>query len=301
MDLRSLITLPLEILFLITNLLAAKDLLNLIKCSRDSKEAFLQHLWKNHYLQAFIWAEKNRHDDIAERAMKFRPLNIDAYRSISENLWVVRRPFLSQAARYGLPKTISLLLEQGVDINKVPHYPVHTALLEALRPVTICDSERPLKTRTIPKPAGYFQVVEILLEKGANLEDKDSNEDTALGLAVQMEEPWVELLLRYNPDLNSRNRCGETPLSVALANDNHPVIKLLLGHGADATALIPCGGSYRSLLAIGSISAKTKKLLISHGASPHRGSLDYLSLSGNAPRASDIYTFSLRRSVGERD
>ncbi|KAJ5737358.1 uncharacterized protein N7483_002483 [Penicillium malachiteum] len=263
----NLLSLPLEILSMITNLLAAPDLLNLITCSRSSKAIFMGHLWKNHFHLAFIWAAKNEYDDTAAYAMKFRPPNLHAYTEHYagyEGL-IFERPFLSEAAAYGLPKTTSLLLDQGLDVNYIQPKLKQTALLNSLR----LDRH---KYRIEPKGAKYFEVTKLLLEKGANPELRDEKGNTALALAVKMDsEPWVKLLLKYNADVNSRNDSDETPLALALQFNNYSVIELLISQGADVTAQISFYNSKLPMIAIGKLSARTTSLLIEHGASPYGG------------------------------
>jgi ankyrin repeat protein len=73
-------------------------------------------------------------------------------------------------------------------------------------------------------------VVELLLEKGAELESKDNLERTALTwAAVGGEKDVVKLLLaKNNIDPNQRDKFRLTPLLFAVKNGYLDVVKLLL-------------------------------------------------------------------------
>jgi len=78
------------------------------------------------------------------------------------------------------------------------------------------------------------RLLQLLLERGATVEVKTGDGLTALMYAVQYSsDKGVELLLHYGADLHTRNDAGETPLSMAERNSNAPLMKRLLGAGAN--------------------------------------------------------------------
>lgn len=84
---------------------------------------------------------------------------------------------------------------------------------------------------------GYTNAVEILLEKGFDVNEKNENGDSALLIAVlNNNRDVLELLLEYGADINNKNNAGETPLIKAADAGNIPILKKLLQKGADVNA-----------------------------------------------------------------
>ncbi|RMJ16690.1 hypothetical protein CDV36_003647 [Fusarium kuroshium] len=79
-------------------------------------------------------------------------------------------------------------------------------------------------------------MIELLLDEGADVEEKDKEGNTPL-----MHGAWLldtaEPLLARGADVNARNKHGVTPLMKAvLYKDNTDVVRLFLEHGADPMA-----------------------------------------------------------------
>jgi ankyrin repeat protein len=77
---------------------------------------------------------------------------------------------------------------------------------------------------------GHEAVVELLLEKGADMESRDMNYgQTPLWCAAKEgHEAVVKLLLEKGADVESKDRVGRTPLSGAARGGHKAVVKLLL-------------------------------------------------------------------------
>lgn len=75
---------------------------------------------------------------------------------------------------------------------------------------------------------GHVKIVELLLKAGADPRLPNKDDLTALDVAILMgNSDVVKLLLQYvNP--NFRNCNGETPLHLAVANDDKDIVKMLL-------------------------------------------------------------------------
>ena len=81
---------------------------------------------------------------------------------------------------------------------------------------------------------GHEAVVELLLEKGADVDSKDDTGRTPLSWAAENgHEAVVKLLLEKGADVSSKDKYGQTPLSWAAENGLEMVMKLLLEKGAD--------------------------------------------------------------------
>ena len=74
----------------------------------------------------------------------------------------------------------------------------------------------------------------FLINKGAdpNLAGKDGDTPLIVASRVGFEQA-VEWLIRAAPRLTATNRMGETPLIVAVQQHQIPVVRVLLGQGAD--------------------------------------------------------------------
>lgn len=123
------------------------------------------------------------------------------------------------------PQLIRLLLAAGAQVNASTDSPafVNTPLhLHARRGKTAC--------------------VQVLLEVGADTEQRNIHGMTALHLAVargNME--CVRALLAAGADINAPDRHGNTPLMTAFSHRRLPIFRELLQAGAD-TSIQDCGG-----------------------------------------------------------
>jgi ankyrin repeat domain-containing protein 50 len=81
---------------------------------------------------------------------------------------------------------------------------------------------------------GHAAAVELLLQKGAELESQDKNGRTPLSWAAEKgHTEVVELLLQKGAELESEGDDGGTPLSWAAVNGHTEVVELLLQKGAE--------------------------------------------------------------------
>ena len=89
----------------------------------------------------------------------------------------------------------------------------------------------------IAAEGGYESVVRLLLEKGANIEAKDGLQQTALSTAAYFgHEAVVRLLLEKGANTEAKDQSGTTALLVAADRGYEAVVRLLLGKGADINA-----------------------------------------------------------------
>jgi ankyrin repeat protein len=179
-------------------------------------------------------------------------------------------PALHAAARQRDSETIEFLVAKGADVNArdsdgwTPvmhaafrnHAPSIAALAKAGANLeeTAPGGFTPL---SIALEEGKFIAVKALLDAGANVNTPAGNEKlTPLMLAAS--QPLVErrssslnqgmssvdigrLLIAGGADVNAKSAKGVTPLMVAAAHDNPPLIGLLIQAGADRDAKTPDG------------------------------------------------------------
>jgi hypothetical protein len=88
---------------------------------------------------------------------------------------------------------------------------------------------------------GRYEVVEILLSRGANKEHRNVSDYTPLSLAASGGYTnIIKLLLAHGAEINSRtgSKLGISPLMLAAMNGHTAAVKLLLDMGSDINAQI---------------------------------------------------------------
>jgi len=124
------------------------------------------------------------------------------------------------AAQEGDVEKVSQLLEKGADVN----YKDKTVF-----------GHTPM---TIAAAWGYTNVVRLLLDHGASVDQQDDGGSTALHRAASTaRSEMVKLLLDRGADVNRRDKIGRTPLFFATFRKSPPEnARLLLTKGADVNA-----------------------------------------------------------------
>lgn len=117
-----------------------------------------------------------------------------------------------------LPEAVKLLLDSGADANfKSDNY---TPLMLAAGNIHRDNDD----------------IVEMLLEKGARIDEKNWEGWTALMLAVRNgNKNCVKILLDNRASIDLQKKDGYTALMVAIVNKNYYLIKLLLDSNADTS------------------------------------------------------------------
>jgi ankyrin repeat protein len=81
---------------------------------------------------------------------------------------------------------------------------------------------------------GNVEVVQSLLDEGANVNERNARHETALDVAsTEGKLEVAKLLIKYGADVNCRDKQGWTPLLVASQYGHRDIVELLLNHGAD--------------------------------------------------------------------
>lgn len=122
------------------------------------------------------------------------PLTLEVYKLIKAK---GLNSALLEVVNQGKSKLIPILLKIGADINAKSKIRGETPLIVAVK------TNRP-------------KVVSILLNRGANVDDRNDNGNTALLYAVQNGyDSIVKILLKHGADVNVVNNNGDTPRGVA--------------------------------------------------------------------------------------
>ena len=149
-----------------------------------------------------------------------------------------------------------LLLDNGVDIESRDGDGC-TALILA----TIADSTTPSMRGTSPSP---FEMVEMLLQYGANCEAVDKDNATALIHAARFASPETgKLLLANGANIEAINNQQQTPLLAAAFHGNTNMARVLVEKGANVEAV---DRNNRTALLLAARNLDLVSLLIAHGA-----------------------------------
>jgi ankyrin repeat protein len=148
------------------------------------------------------------------------------------------------------------LLDGGADVNDM-------ACSKNSRPTT-CGTLLQIATMN-----GDTQVVERLLEKGAEEVEKANGEE-ALFAAARLKNPRIaKLLLDHGADVNAKQGlCKMTALRIAAAHGNTKVAQLLLERGAETNTL-DCTYTTALQMAVYGENQELVQLLLEKGADPN--------------------------------
>jgi ankyrin repeat protein len=113
---------------------------------------------------------------------------------------------------------------------------------------------------------GSAGLVQKLLDRGADVNERDERLDSPLGTASKKGKLEIaRTLIKYGGDLNSRDAIGWTPLHEAARSGYVDVVRLLLDNGADIDAV---QRDYQTSLHLASLNGylRVVQLLLSRGA-----------------------------------
>jgi uncharacterized protein len=155
----------------------------------------------------------------------------------------IRRPWRRAAPR-AAAAFLALVLASCQSATS-DHHPefidaVKAGQLEAAR--TMLDRGTPVATRDKKHAAtalmwaaheGHVELVQLLLDRGARIDERKHSGETALWFAAQQGHAGAaELLLQRGADPNAQDGEGVTPLMVARTNGHEAVADLLRRAGA---------------------------------------------------------------------
>ncbi|CAH8634846.1 unnamed protein product [Schistosoma intercalatum] len=183
------------------------------------------------------------------------PLNVPSLIDVNACIESSMETALTLACSGGFVDLVRLLLERGADKehrDKKSHTPLHTAVCANQRSVVslLLDYGADIEAQvdrtkdtalSIACSHGKLEIVEELLNRGANKEHRNISDYTPLSLAASGGYVEViQLLLRHGAEINSRtgSKLGISPLMLASMNGHTAAVRLLLEHGSDINAHI---------------------------------------------------------------
>ncbi|CAB3233513.1 unnamed protein product [Arctia plantaginis] len=162
---------------------------------------------------------------------------------------------LHLAAEHGYTELVKLLLQSGAAVDYRPDTD------EEFPRTTLCDEPLRLAIRN-----KHYEVARLLLEHGA-----DPNKRYFFGAEINLvsDPEYLELLLTFGANPDSRDRAGLTPLmKAARQRKGMDAVLLLISFGADVNAMTDARSDYRTVMhyAVLSGNPEVVNLLIKQGA-----------------------------------
>ncbi|CAH2101729.1 unnamed protein product [Euphydryas editha] len=179
---------------------------------------------------------------------------------------------LHLSAEHGYKELVKLLLESGAAVDYRPDTG------EEFPRTTLCDEPLRLAIRN-----KHYDVARLLLEHGA-----DPNKRYFFGSEINLvsDPEYLELLLMFGANPDSRDRAGLTPLmKAARQRKGIESVLLLISYGADVNAMADARNDYRTVMHYAVLGGSTEvvNLLIKQGAK-----VNYESPDLNKPSPLDL-------------
>ena len=196
-----------------------------------------------------MWACEKNNLELFEALLQL-PVDVNAKNDKGSTALIV-------ASLVGNPDMVAKLLSRGADVHATVSesgYSGQTALMAApmfvdfatakrqlnasgMGEQAIQTATRALETQVFPSAKDRSRVVELLLEAGADVNQKRSDGVTSLILASQVGNiDVVNTLVNGGADVNLKANDGGTALILASASGHATIVALLLEHGADVSA-----------------------------------------------------------------
>ncbi|XP_068621939.1 putative ankyrin repeat protein RF_0381 [Battus philenor] len=230
----------------------------LLACGAKVNEPVTQGLRPLHYA---IW---QRHLE-ATRLLLVRGCDVNARDDCGYSA-------LHLAAEHGYTELVRLLLQSGAAVD----YRADSG--EQFPRTTLCDEPLRLAIRN-----KHYEVARLLLEHGA-----DPNKRYFFGAEINLvsDPEYLELLLTFGANPDSRDRAGLTPLmKAARQRRGIEAVLLLISYGANVNAMTDARNDYRTVMHYAVLSGNPDmvNLLIKQG-----GRVNYEGPDLNKPSALDL-------------
>ncbi|NET58587.1 MAG: hypothetical protein F6K47_21260 [Symploca sp. SIO2E6] len=172
---------------------------------------------------------------------------------------------------------VAEMLKSGIEVNThLPNPPCWTPLQEAIDELD---------------DGGSVQIVELLLQSQADVNAWDllQNSNPLLMAIWGEHDDVLQILLQAGANPNIRDQEGNSPLRLSVEQENINMVKLLLEHGAKAT--IDDAGGFRGMNALGIAVSKLNiaivEMLLNAGANSEVIDHDYRKPLQRIPEDAD--------------
>ncbi|ORX48360.1 ankyrin [Piromyces finnis] len=127
---------------------------------------------------------------------------------------------------------VKTLIQEGANVNCTEENTLITPLM------SLGIIEKPLKIKRMN--ALIFEMFNLLIDAGANVNLKDANDKTALMYILSTKKASVKLiklLVKHGAKINDNCNTNNSPLTYACIGNNRYILKFLLGQGADTSII----------------------------------------------------------------
>ncbi len=120
-------------------------------------------------------------------------------------------PQFMEALQTGNAETVKQLIEEGINVN---------ILREGATPLMVAASK------------GQTEIAEIILQAGANINEKNEDGWTALHKAAYEQDKTgiIDLLMQSGADVEAKNRFGKTALQLAEEKSHRDIVRIIKSH-----------------------------------------------------------------------
>ena len=166
-------------------------------------------------------------------------LLVNSGADVNATTWLGQTP-LHIAVNRGYRDIADLLINKGANINiknNEGQTPLDIAVMEGRMPIvkTLIANGAEISSIFVAAFIGDFSKVKGFLEKGIDVNAKDTRKRTALQYAAEEgHNQIVELLLEHDAEINAGNR---TAAELAMNNGHIEIVELLMSKGADISPL----------------------------------------------------------------
>lgn len=144
---------------------------------------------------------------------------------------------------------------------------------------------------------GNVKIVNILLQKGADVNVKTGADRTALMYAVENDSiDIIKLLVQEKANVNSQDYSGMTPLMMATSTNKIEIVDILLKHGADVNLTDKRNNTALSW-ALRNNAAQAARLLLSSGATIHSAEAAEIAINTAKKRQWDSAKLLIEQNI----
>jgi ankyrin repeat protein len=150
--------------------------------------------------------------------------------------------------------TAKMLISKGLDVNFIPEDGISALMTVCLMNTKNDRTKENLSGSTLARfemysQDDYFELIELLIANGADVNAKGFGGMTALGAATSFDNTEaIKLLIEKGADVNAKDNNGQTALFYATTFDNAEAIRLLIDNGANVNQKIKMGSEEANLL-----------------------------------------------------
>ncbi len=210
---------------------------------------------RDHHLFLSVVSHQNTHKRDREHLLQILSREGEQYAQAKDSHG---KSFLAIACHYGDDEVVNLLLQNNADPNdrgdngvtalyvaiqgnKAPieqYIKIIATLLEKGADPNIAD-QKGISPLYLSSKKGNEEMVDLLLKKGAEVNFvENTNEESPLFIAAKKGRLGALIrLINAGANVNMRNRCGITPLLIAIYENKKSAMEELLARGADPNTM----------------------------------------------------------------